>query len=437
MPKTKNINERNDGKIIQDLLEFLKTSPTAWHAVENVVANLKGHGFEELNEGDAWKIKAGGRYYVTRNGSTLCAFTVPSKAPSSIKIAGSHTDSPAFKLKPNAEFRKENMIMFGVEIYGAPLLTSWLNRDLGIAGRVVYKDKKGRIQTELVTLDKQPLVIPQLAIHLDRNVNENGLVLNKQDHITALAALDDKPEKKNSYLETLLRDQVDYTSLLGFDLFLYPIEAPRLLGDKGQMFSAYRIDSLGSVHAIVQGMLQSKKKQSHQLNMIVFWDNEEIGSGTAQGAGSPFLPQLLERITIALGLSRESYFRLLNNALCVSVDLAHALHPNYPDKLDPRHQPLINKGVVLKTSAQHRYASDAKSSAIIVELCGKHGLPLQKFASRGDIPSGTTIGPIHASLTGMPTVDIGCAQLSMHSCRELAGCQDHLTMCKLIAALFE
>lgn len=421
---------------ILSLMQFLKDSPTAWHAVENLSKKLLKEGFEQLHESAAWKLQGGGRYFVSRNGSTLCAFTIPHKKPIAARVAGAHTDSPAFKLKPNTEFRKENMIMLGVEVYGAPLLTSWLNRDLGIAGQVAFTDKQGNVKESLVRLDENPVVIPQLAIHLDRNVNENGLTLNKQEHLAALAALDEGSKNKEPYLERLLKQKISCKEILSCELFLYPLEEPRLMGDNGQMLSAYRIDNLNSVHAITTAMLTVENVKGNHMNMAVFWDNEEIGSQTAQGAHSPFFPHLLERVAIALGMTREEYLRLLSQSSSLSVDMAHALHPNYADKHDPRHQPLLNKGIVLKTSAQQRYASDAASSATILSLCHKGKIPVQKFASRGDIPCGTTIGPIHASVTGMPTVDIGCAQLSMHAGRELAGCKDHLEMISLISSYF-
>ena len=426
---------KQPSKEIHNLLNFLDAAPTAWHAVNAIQEELEKHKFQQLHEKEPWKIAPGGRYFVQRNGSSLCAFIVPKDKPTHALIAASHTDSPAFKLKPNAEFRKENMVMLGVEIYGAPMLTSWLNRDLGIAGRIVYTDKKGNICESLVRLDKHPVVIPQLAIHLDRNVNESGPVLNKQDQLAALAALTEKDDNE-AYLEKLLKEQVNFKELLGADLFLFPLEKARLLGYQNQMIASYRIDSLGSVHAALQAFLASIAPSKDQLKMIVFWDNEEIGSSTAQGAGSPFFSQTLERICLVLKLSREDFFRLCKKSLCLSVDLAHALHPNYSDKHEPRHQILMSKGIVLKTSAQYRYASDANSTAFIVNLCRKHKIPFQYFVSRGDIPAGTTIGPIHAHLTGIPTVDIGMPQLSMHSSRELMAFQDYEDMCKLLNASF-
>lgn len=417
---------------IADLLHFLDDSPTAWHAVENVEHALNAQKFVKLEESDAWKLAPGGRYFVTRNGSSIAAFILPQKKADKIYVAAAHTDSPALKLKPNSEFRKENMVMLGVEVYGGPLLNSWLNRDLAIAGRVAYLDKKGNIQSSLVNLAHAPVVIPQLAIHLDREINEKGLLLNKQDHLPALAALN-FPE--GAYLETLLKKQIPFKTLLGHDLFLYPLEKAKLVGPSSEMFASYRIDNLGSVHAALTGFLESAKPSSDTIKMIIFWDNEEVGSSTAQGAESPFFSHTLERILI--DRKREDFFRILSRSLCLSVDEAHALHPNYANKHDPEHQPLLGGGIVLKHHAQQRYATDADGEAYVHALCLKHQIPVQTFVSRGDVPCGSTIGPIHAKTTGMKTIDIGCPQLSMHAARELAACEDHLAMCTFLKHYFQ
>ncbi|MBA3958032.1 MAG: M18 family aminopeptidase [Parachlamydiaceae bacterium] len=414
------------------LLQFLNRSPTAWHAIREVVSQLEAHGFVELKEGELWSLKAKGKYFVVRNGSSLCAFIVPSKTPLGARVVASHTDSPGFKLKPNAEFRKENMVMLGLEVYGGPLITSWLNRDLGIAGRISYLDKKSTIQEAILTLDKNPVTIPQLAIHLDRKVNDEGLLLNKQEQLAALACLTDEKDPVG-YLEKLLQAQVSYKKLLSHDLFVYPLEPAAYVGEGQQLMAAYRIDSLNSVHAIVAAF-EGTSADHEEIKVIALLDNEEIGSETAQGAGSPFLTHTLERICLALKMGREEYLRFLSQSLCVSVDLAHALHPNYGDRHEPRHMVLMQKGIAVKYNAQKKYASDARSAAAIVALCHANKIPVQHFASKGDILSGSTIGPIHAAVTGMATVDIGYGQLSMHSCRELAACQDYLDMTKLLVA---
>lgn len=408
----------------KDFFEFLQQSPTAWHAVENMRQKLLKQSFTELQEGERWRLEPGHRYFVIRNGSSLCVFIMPMHAPFQARILAAHTDSPALKVKPHAEFSKDNMEMVGVEVYGAPLLSSWLNRDLAIAGRVSYLDKTGRIRQTLIHITDHPFVIPQLAIHLDRQVNEEGLKLNKQEHLSAFAAIKSDLIGNVPYIERILKEKIDFQKLLVCDLFLFPLEPPRHLGFAQETIAAYRLDNLVGTYTAFDAIINSDATHNNLLQVAVFWDSEEIGSETQQGAASPFLPQCLERIAIASKIDREGYFCLLNNSLCISIDLGHALHPNYPEKHEPRHNLLLNNGIILKFNAQHKYATDANSGAFIVNLCHEHNIFLQKFVSRSDIPSGSTIGPIHAALTGMPTVDVGIAQLSMHSCRELIGTED-------------
>ncbi len=429
-------NSDPDKQRIESFLSFLAGSPTACHAVENCSSALLKENFVCLKEEDLWKIEPGGRYFVVRNRSSLCAFIAPKKKPIQLNIAASHTDSPALKLKPNAEFYKENMLCLGLEMYGSPLLSSWLNRDLKIAGRVIYKDKAGLVKDTLVDLDKYPALIPQLAIHLDRGVNENGTMLNKQQQLVALASISAKTKDHPAYIESILKEHLPIDEIFSTDLYLVPMEQPRLFGDNQQMIASYRIDSLASVHAILTAFIHDIRPSDHAMKMMVLWDNEEVGSQTAQGAGSPFAMQVLERLMLSLSFSREDYLRLLARSLCVSVDLSHAMPPNYSDKHEPHHLVLLNKGIVIKTNAQHRYASDAHSIAVIVRLCKEGKIPFQYYVSRGDIPCGSTIGPIHAALSGMATVDIGSPQLSMHSCREIAGTIDHLSMCSLLSLYF-
>jgi aspartyl aminopeptidase len=424
-----------DNPIIRDLKLFLDQSPTAWHAVDNISHQLISKGFKELHESERWQIEKGQAYFVQRNRSSLCAFIIPELTPERIRLFASHTDSPGLKLKPKPEIRKFNTVLFGVEIYGAPLLTSWLNIDLGLAGRVVYLDDQQEIHEGLVNLYEYPLMIPQLAIHLDREVNEKGLLLNKQEHLNALAALDTEILKNESYLEMILKTKIKLKELIDFELFLYPLEKARLLGFGEQLIASYRIDSLSSVHAILHAFLQDIRPLDNDIKMVMFWDNEEIGSSTAQGAESTFFNQVAERISYSMQIDREDYFRLINRSTCFSVDLAHALHPNYADKHDPQHQPLLGSGIILKHNAQQRYATDARTSLPVQIMGNLKQIPLQKFVSKNDIPCGSTIGPLQASVSGMPTVDIGCGQLSMHSSREIIACQDQIWLCQLLEAL--
>lgn len=412
-------------------LKFLTSSPTSFHAAKEVKKVLLSHSFEELNEKAAWKLKNGGKYFCHKEGS-LIAFIMPEKKLEKALIFASHTDSPALKLKPNGEFQKEGMVMWGVEIYGAPLLTSWLNRDLGLAGKVLFLDKKGKVEEALVDIRSHPAVIPQLAIHLDREVNEKGLLLNKQDHLNALAAIA-SPKLKN-YLFSLLSKELSIKELLAHDLFLYPLEMPATIGSHQELISAYRLDSLASVWAILQALV-SRKASNHELQMMAFWDHEEIGSGSTTGAESPYFSHILERIALNLGKTREDYFKLVHNSLSVSVDLGHAVHPNYPEKHDANHKPLLGGGILIKTHAQKKYATDASSAKRVIESAKKGKISLKAISGRNDIPSGSTIGPIHSALTGISTVDIGIGQLSMHSARELAATKDIYDLYQLLSIL--
>lgn len=424
--------------LIEDLRFFLHASPTSWHAAVQVGNRLALKDFIPLDENEKWQLESGKKYFVQRGGA-LCAFVLPSNKPTGSLILGAHTDSPALKLKPNPTFLTENMVSFSVEVYGGPMLSSWLNRDLGIAGRIVISDQAGKVEEKLVFIDDAPLMIPQLAIHLDKEVNEKGLILNKQDHLAAIGCLkpNAKDDKELPYLEKLIRTQHSFHTLLSCDLFLVPLEESRFLGCSGEMLASYRIDNLASVHAITVALASTNSPHKETLQMAFFWDHEEIGSSTQEGAASPFCNDILKRIAFCLKLDDEEMLLLKNRSLGVSVDMAQAFNPNYANKYDVYHRPLLGKGIVIKFNANQKYVSSASSAAPIVDACHHLKLPLQHYAARSDIPSGSTIGPVFASATGIQTVDIGCAQLSMHSTRELMACSDHLDMCQLLTYLLE
>jgi aspartyl aminopeptidase len=413
--------------ILEDFQRFLDTSPTSWHAVQEIGNRLSSIDFTPLEEREKWELEPGKKYFVQRGGS-LCAFSLPKTRPSKGVIIASHTDSPALKLKPNAEVSQENMLLLETEVYGAPLLSSWLNRDLAIAGRIVVQNKEGEVEEKLVFLNEAPLFIPQLAVHLDREVNEKGLILNKQEHLRPILTLN-----TNTTLESLFKKQHAYHLLLGFDLFLVPLQTAKYVGAEGEMIASYRLDNLSSAHACTAAIASAKTDNTLQL--ALFWDNEEVGSRTAEGAASPLLSDTLKRIGLGLGFSEEDSIRLRANTFCISVDVAHAYNPNFPKKYDPKHLPHIGKGIILKYNADKKYASDAKTAAPIIQACKRLKLPYQSYACRSDIPCGSTVGPIVAQGLGIPTVDIGCPIFSMHSAREVMACQDHLDLCQLLTEL--
>lgn len=417
--------------ILSDFKAFLDASPTSWHATKEIANRLSLREFEPLSEEEKWHLEPGKKYFVQRGGAA-CAFLLPKEKPKEALILASHTDSPCLKLKPVPAYKSSNMVQFGVEVYGAPLLSSWLNRDLCLAGRVIVTNAAGKAEEYLVHLDDALIFIPQLAVHLDREVNEKGLHLNKQDHLNPILGLTE--ELKNP-LETLLRRHISYHSLLSFELHLVPVEPARFVGMENEMLSSYRIDNLTGVHACLSAIGMLEKAPKHRLQMALFWDHEEIGSRTKEGAGSPFLNHMLERISYGLKIAPEDLLLLKNNSLCVSVDMAHALNPNYPKKYEPHHSPLLGKGIVLKYNADQKYATNALSAAIIVQACQMLKLPLQSFVCRSDLPCGSTVGPIMAQNTGINTVDIGCPQLSMHSIREVMATKDYLDMVRLLTHL--
>lgn len=388
-------------------LEFLDLSPTAFQAAEQCRLHLLAHGFEELQEEEPWELKPSGRYFIVRGGASLAAWIQPEKEPKKCILAAAHSDSPSLKLKPHAEYEKEGFLMLGVEVYGGPLLNSWLNRDLGLAGQIFTEEGNA----EIVMTDSHPVTIPQLAIHLDREVNTEGVKLNKQEHLNAIAGL----AGGRPFLERVFGKKV-----LAHDLFLYPLEKTRLLGE---LLASYRIDNLSSVYACLTAFTE-EPASPHTLKALMVWDHEEIGSETDRGAASPFALHTLERI-----LGRETLLRILPASLTLSCDSAHGVHPNYSDRHEVRHRPQLGKGPVLKWNSQRRYATDARTAGILARLAAVHNIPLQQFVVRSDIPCGSTIGPIHSAATGMPTVDLGLPQLSMHSARELCALQDltHLT----------
>jgi aspartyl aminopeptidase len=417
--------------ILKDLTHFLDRSPTSWHAVQEAARRLTSAKAIHLQENEKWKLEKNKRYFVQRGGS-ICAFSLPKKAPEKMTIVAAHTDSPALKLKPNPEIVAEPYHLLETEMYGGPLLSSWFNRDLAVAGRVVFEDKKGKCQEKLIFIEESPLFIPQLPIHLDREVNDEGLKIDKQDHLRPIFTL--AKDKKN-LLEPFLKKYVPFEEILAFDLFLVPIEKARLLGTSEEMLAAYRLDNLSSSHACLQAF--AKAPQTDDLQICILCDAEEIGSRTSDGAASTFMHDVLHRIRAFYDLSAEDYIRMKTDSLCVSVDVAHAYNPNHAKKYDPQHQLIPGQGIAIKYCADKKYGTDAKTAAPVISACRKGKLHYQSHASHSNLSSGSTIGPILAHTMGIPTVDIGCAIFSMHSTREVMSVKDHLDMCQLLTSLLK
>ena len=428
----------NEKKGIHDLLEFIDNSPTPFHAVEEMKSKLIEQGYSELRESDAWELTNNSKHFVTRNDSSLIAFIVGTKTKdaSGFKIIGAHTDSPNLKLKPNPSYEKNGYLQLGVETYGGVLLTTWTDRDLSLAGRVIIKGKK-QPQSKLILFDEPLLRIPQLAIHLNRDINEKGLTLNKQNHLPPIFSLSDKKGSNKNLLEKRVAQKLKCKSadILNMELSLYDTQSGAIGGAEGEFIFSSRLDNLASCHAALQALTESKTKDP-MTRVIAFYDDEEVGSDSAQGAGSPFLKDVLERLTLESDNPRETFFRSMANSFFISADMAHAVHPNYPEKHDPQHMPVLNGGPVIKCNSNQRYATEGVSSAWFEILCKKAGVPVQKFVVRSDLGCGSTIGPITAANLGIRTVDVGNPMLSMHSIREMAGAKDHLPLIKAFKEYF-
>ena len=425
------MNKQNKTDRIQSLLEFIDRSPTPFHAVQEMTSALSNKGFIELKETEAWTLKPNGRYFLTRNDSSLIAFVVGSEPE--FKIIGAHTDSPNLRLKPQAVYAKNGYLQLGVEVYGGVLLSTWTDRDLSLAGRVILAGKKSPF-TKLVRFKQALLRIPQLAIHLNRNVNKKGLILNEQNHLPPIFSMQNKSTPDEVLKKMVARElKCKPADIMGLDLSLYDTQPGALAGAEREFIFSGRLDNLASCHSAMHALTESTMKDQ-ATRVIAFYDHEEVGSETAQGAGSPFLKDVLERIT--LSEKREGFLRAMANSFFISADMAHAIHPNYSDMHDSQHMPIINGGPVIKSNAGQRYATDAMSSVWFESLCKKAGIPVQKFVVRSDLGCGSTIGPITAANLGIRTVDVGNPMLSMHSIREMAGSNDHELLIRAFKEFF-
>jgi aspartyl aminopeptidase len=414
--------------LAEDLIDFIYGSPSAFHAVDNIKNILNKKGFIELNEGDRWEIQKGGRYFVSRNDSAIISFTVGNGivAKKGFKIIGAHTDSPSFRIKPSPEIKSEGKYMkLNTEVYGGPILNTWMDRPLSLAGRVTVKgDNILFPNTMLINIKKPILIIPNLAIHMNRNINK-GVELNKQiDLLPLMSMVNTSLEKDNILIKTIAKElEIKESDILDFDLYLYEFQKGNIIGLNNEFVSCSRLDDLEMLHAGLYSFVNSNITDS--TNVLVCFDNEEVGSETKQGADSEFLANVLERIVLCFGGDRQDYFRALNKSFMISADSAHAVHPNKGEKSDPTNRPIINEGPVIKVSSQQKYTSDSNSIGVYEEICRQCSVPVQKFVNRSDEVGGSTIGPISSSHISIRSVDIGTPLLAMHSIRELCGVLDH------------
>ena len=410
-------------KTVKKLADFIIKSPTAFHAVDEMKNRLLGEGFTELSENKEWKLKKGGKYFVTRNGSSIISFKLPKTDYKGFYIIASHSDSPAFKIKENPEMEAAGAyVTLNVEKYGGMLCAPWFDRPLSVAGRLMVKNgNKNAISAEskLVNVDRDLVMIPSLAIHMNREAND-GYKYNAQKDLIPIFG-DEK--SKDGFMKAVAEAAgVKVQDIISHDLFLYNRVAPTVWGAAEEYVSAGRLDDLECAFGSFEGFVQAENKNN--VIMHVVFDNEEVGSTTKQGAASTFLKDTLMRINEGFKKNMEQYLMSLSESFMVSADNAHAIHPNYTEKADPVNRPVMNKGVVIKYNANQKYTTDATSAAVCKLVCDKAKVPYQTFTNRSDVAGGSTLGNISGTQVAIPTVDIGMAQLGMHSPYETAGVED-------------
>ncbi|EPC03761.1 aminopeptidase [Litchfieldella anticariensis FP35 = DSM 16096] len=408
---------------LERLLNFLQRSPTPWHAVANMSKRLEQAGFRRLDETQSWQLAPGERVYVTRNESSLVALQLPNDRLRALRMIGAHTDSPGLRLKPNAAQVSSGWLQLGVEVYGGALLAPWFDRDLGVAGRVHLRREDGRLHSVLLNVTRPVAIVPSLAIHLDREVNE-GRAINPQTQMVPVLLQGGEQGDIERLLQRWLYEQhnIEKAAILDFELALYDTQPPARVGVEGELIASARLDNLLSCFIGLEALLNGDGRQGA---VLVANDHEEVGSASACGAQGPFLGDVLRRVNAQLGEEgEEGFIRLIQASRLISCDNAHALHPNFTDKHDAGHGPAINGGPVIKVNANQRYATNSATSAMFRDLCREAGVPVQTFVSRADMACGSTIGPITATELGVPTLDVGVAQWGMHSIRETAGSQD-------------
>jgi len=417
------------------LLDFIQSSPTPFHAVAAMRRTLLAAGFSLLDETDAWTVRPGGRYLVTRNDSSLIAFCLGETPPEQrgFRMVGAHTDSPCLRVKPIPERRANGYLQLAVEVYGGALLNPWFDRDLSLAGRLSYRDGNGRLANVLIDFKRPIAVIPSLAIHLDREANKQRSI-NPQQHLPPIVT--QIGEDSDGTFERLLLDQVsrehpalELDRILDHELSLYDTQPPALIGVEEEFIAAARLDNLLSCYVGLRALVDAVSAQNR---LLVCTDHEEVGSLSACGADGPFLRSVLERICAG----GEALSRTLQHSWLVSADNAHGVHPNYSDRYDDNHGPILNRGPVVKVNAGQRYATNSETAALFRHLCDRAGIPVQSFVMRNDLMCGSTIGPITAGGIGVRTLDVGVPTFAMHSIRELAGSHDTESLYKALASFY-
>jgi aspartyl aminopeptidase len=428
---------------VDDLIAYLDASPTPYHAVREAVQHLEAAGYRALGEQDAWEVAAGDRCYVVRSGGSVIAFELGSEpvAEAGVHVVAAHTDSPNLRIKPSPDVRSQGYRQIAVEPYGGVLLHTWLDRDLGLAGRVSIAAGEAP-RTVLVDIRRPIARIPSLAIHLHREIRTDGLKLNEQTHLPPITGLEsgaDLATLLKAELEAAGEDALDADDILGFDLMFYDLQGAVVGGLAGDFLFSARLDNLASSHAALTALLRAGKRgKTPFTRMVALHDHEDVGSRSPQGAGGTFLLDVMERLAALTSEGDpEARPRTIAQSMLVSADVAHAVHPSYADRHEPGHKPMLGGGPVLKVNSNLSYATDATTQAIFASVCRRAGVPVQHFVTRSDLGCGSTIGPITAARVGLRTVDVGIPLLSMHSSREMIGVADVEPMVRALTAYFE
>lgn len=417
--------------ISRDLIHFIAKSPSTFHAVRGIKAALLYAGFTEIREEDTWQIEKGGKYVVTRNGSALMAFTVPKESAEAFHITASHCDSPTFKIKEDPEIADGPYVKLNVEGYGGMIMSTWLDRPLSVAGRLLVTEN-GHLAEKLVAIDGTMLVIPSVAIHMDRSVNQHKEWKVQKD----MLPLYGMTGAKTPFMDVIAAAaKVKAEDILAHDLILYSRVPGTIWGEEREFISSPKLDDLQCAFACFRGFTQGQKEK--YISVYALFDNEEVGSATSQGAGSTFLANTLERLARSLGYSYDETMAMIARSFMISADNAHSVHPNHPEYADPVNRPVINGGIVIKYSAAQKYATNAFSAAYFKKLCKDHDIPTQTFTNHSDNPGGSTLGNISNTVIAMPTVDIGLPQLAMHSSYETAGVKDTAYLVDAVTKFYE
>ena len=424
----------NPQESAQNLLEFIDVSPSLWQVVKTIEEHLAQFQFERLDETEIWTLKTGGRYFVVRGDSSMIAFVHGEKSVSEtgFKIIGAHTDSPGLRIKPNPENKTAGLERLNVEIYGGAILATFSDRELSFAGRVNYQTEIGELEQCLIHFEKPMLRLPNLAIHLNRNVNEDGLKFQKQTELNLILANVTEQLPASQFM-TLLHSQLpNAEKILAWDLNVFDTQKGNLWGANNEFFANRQIDNLASCHAAITALLDESILKSDSTLVCAFFDHEEVGSESHCGASGSFLTDTLKRINDVTSRNPQDFSRALAKSFLISADMAHAYHPNFPSVYDSNHLVHINQGVVIKVNVNQRYTSDSVSEAMFMKWCEQASVPYQMYSHRNDLPCGSTIGAIVSANTGIRGVDVGNPMWAMHSCRESAGVLDHYSMIKVM-----